>query len=138
MKDQIQPSFKAPAIDALLSTIFGKDRTSTISEGKCVSCDSTGNIATSFHDDISRKEYAISGLCQPCQDDVFGGSDDEPYDEDDDCNYETGGPYDEDEDSYSDAEADADTLASAGMGTDEDYGYREDFGYFGEMGMMED
>jgi len=27
------------------------------------------------------------------------------------------------EDSYSDAEADADTLASAGWGTDEDYGY---------------
>lgn len=26
------------------------------------------------------------------------------------------------EDNYSDAEADADTLASAGMGTDEDYG----------------
>jgi hypothetical protein len=114
----MKPTNKAPAIDAMLSSIFGVDRTATISEGKCVSCDSTGNIATSFHDDISRKEYAISGLCQSCQDDVFGGSDDE----DDDCNYETGGPYDEDEDSYSDAEADADTLASAGMGTDEDYG----------------
>lgn len=33
--------------------------------------------------------------------------------------------FDEDfpEDNLSDAEADADTLASAGMGTDEDYGY---------------
>lgn len=31
--------------------------------------------------------------------------------------------YDEPEDNYSDVEADADTLASAGMGTDEDYGY---------------
>jgi hypothetical protein len=27
------------------------------------------------------------------------------------------------EDNYTDVEADADTLASAGMGTDEDYGY---------------
>lgn len=34
-------------------------------------------------------------------------------------------PYDdyEDDDGYTDAEADADTLASAGWGTDEDYGY---------------
>lgn len=31
--------------------------------------------------------------------------------------------FEEFEDSYTDAEADADTLASAGMGTDEDYGY---------------
>jgi hypothetical protein len=30
---------------------------------------------------------------------------------------------DEPEDNMTDAEADADTLASAGMGTDEDYGY---------------
>ena len=108
----MKPTNKAPAIDAMLSSIFGVDRTATISEGKCVSCDSTGNIATSFHDDISRKEYAISGLCQSCQDDVFGGSDDEDDGFDDDWP----------EDSYSDAEADADTLASAGMGTDEDYG----------------
>jgi hypothetical protein len=108
----MEPTNKAPAIDAMLSSIFGVDRTSTISEGKCVSCDSTGNIATSFCDDISRKEYAISGLCQSCQDDVFGGDDDEP------------------EDPYSDAEADADTLASAGMGTDEDYGYSGDLDHF--------
>lgn len=31
--------------------------------------------------------------------------------------------YEDFEDSYSDVEADADTLASAGWGTDEDYGY---------------
>ena len=32
----------------------------------------------------------------------------------------------------SDAEADADTLASAGMGTDEDYGYYGEYGPFGD------
>ncbi len=32
------------------------------------------------------------------------------------------GPDDMDDDGMTDAEADADTLASAGMGTDEDYG----------------
>jgi hypothetical protein len=37
------------------------------------------------------------------------------------------GPFmDEWEDTWSDVEADADTLASAGMGTDEDYGW---YGY---------
>ena len=28
-----------------------------------------------FRDELSRKEYEISGLCQKCQDDVYGGSD---------------------------------------------------------------
>jgi len=39
---------------------------------------------------------------------------------------------DESEDNWTDAEADADTLASAGWGTDEDYGY-----YGGEDAAME-
>lgn len=33
------------------------------------------------------------------------------------------GDADDDDDGYTDVEADADTLASAGYGTDEDYGY---------------
>ena len=103
----MKPTNKAPAIDALLSGLFGVDRTSTISDGNCVACDSTGNNATSFRDDISKKEYSISGMCQSCQDDIFGVSDDEPDDE----------PYE-----MTDVEADADTLSSAGWGTDEDYG----------------
>jgi len=101
----MEPTNKSNAINSMLSSVFGVDRVKTISEGYCASCDNTGIIATSFRDDVSRKEYAISGLCQSCQDDVFGVSDDEP------------------EDPYTDAEADADTLASAGWGTDEDYGY---------------
>lgn len=28
--------------------------------------------ASTFRDDLSRKEYTISGLCQECQDDIFG------------------------------------------------------------------
>ena len=120
MENKIQPSYKAPEMDSALSSIFGVDRVKTISDGECVTCDATGIIATSFDDDISRKEYSISALCQSCQNDVFGVSDDEP---------------DEDWD-------DEQALASAGFGMDESYNdggaYREDFGYFGEMGMMED
>lgn len=28
---------------------------------------------SSFRDDLSRKEFGISGFCQKCQDDTFGG-----------------------------------------------------------------
>ena len=111
MKDQIQPSFKAPAIDALLSEIVfnGKDRVTCIQEGICITCDDAHGIkATSFRDDISRKEYSISAMCQSCQDDVFGVSDDEPED-------------DEGVDPWDNQWADDDALGSAGMGTDEYY-----------------
>ena len=121
MKDEIQPSFKAPQIDALLSEIIfnGKDRVTVIKEGKCITCDEARDLkATSFRDDISKKEYSISGMCQSCQDDVFGVSDDEP---------------DEPED-YEDDEA---AFTSAGMGMDESYYPQEDFGYFGEAGLWD-
>ena len=109
----MEPTNKSNPIESMLSSIFGVDRVKTISEGYCVSCDTENIIATSFTDDLSRKEYAISGLCQSCQDDVFGVSDDEPDDDE----------WPDDEPSeMSDVEADADTLSSAGWGTDEDYG----------------
>ena len=104
---------KSNEIDAMLTSVFGVDRVKTISGGTCVSCDAEGIIATSFRDDISRKEYSISGLCQSCQDDVFGVSDE-----------------DEDEyDGYGEEEpredfgwaGDEDAFTSAGWGTDESY-----------------
>ena len=105
MKDnKIQPSHKAPQMESALSDIFGVDRVETIAGGDCISCDEARDLkATSFRDDVSRKEYAISGMCQSCQDDVFGHEDEEPVD-----------PWD---DHY----ADDDALGSAGMGTDEYY-----------------
>ena len=112
----MKPTNKSNPIEAMLTSVFGVDRVKTITESFCVSCDSKDNNAASFRDDLSRKEYAISGMCQSCQDDIFGVSDDdEPDDE----------PYE-----MSDVEADADTLASAGMGTDEDYGYSGDLDHF--------
>jgi len=78
MENTIQPSFKAPSIDAMLTSVFGVDRVKTISGGTCVSCDAEDIIASSFDDDLSRKEYSISGMCQSCQNDIFGEEDDEP------------------------------------------------------------
>lgn len=38
-------------------------------EGICVSC---GEPATEFRVEWNRREWAISGLCQVCQDSIFG------------------------------------------------------------------
>ena len=122
MKDKITPSWKSDTMNGeldLLSQIIwnGKDRRTCIEEGICLTCDDAKGIkATSFRDDISRKEYAISAMCQSCQDDVFGhGEPDEPY-EDEDCDE---GIHSEqfDRDGWDDEAA----LGSAGMGTDEYY-----------------
>lgn len=64
-----EPSEKSPQMEEMLNRTFG--RTDAITNDRCV-MDSTHN-ATEFRDDLSRKEYTISGLCQECQDAVFGG-----------------------------------------------------------------
>lgn len=40
-------------------------------------CAICSNAASEFKDDLSRREYRISGLCQACQDSVFGSDDGE-------------------------------------------------------------
>jgi hypothetical protein len=60
---------KAKEIDEVITSFTGKDRINTIENNKCISC---GKNATKFRDALSQKEYTISGLCQECQDDVFG------------------------------------------------------------------
>ena len=40
-------------------------------EGVCPFCGRKINMAE-LRDDASRKEYDLSGLCQECQDEVFG------------------------------------------------------------------
>ena len=48
-------------------------RSTAMANQQCVVC---GGGAMEFKDDISAKEYTISGLCQECQDEAFA-----PYDE---------------------------------------------------------
>ena len=61
---------KSPEKEEFLEQAFG--RTSALQSSICVrppiGC---GGPATEFKDDLSREEYAISGLCQACQDSVF-------------------------------------------------------------------
>lgn len=40
-------------------------------QNKCPFC-TTDISMDDFKDDLSRKEYSISGLCQKCQDEMFG------------------------------------------------------------------
>jgi hypothetical protein len=64
-------AWKAPAVEDLLERVAG--RTSAIEEDRCVNPPiGCGGPAVEFRDELSRKEYGISGLCGPCQDTVFG------------------------------------------------------------------
>lgn len=67
----MKPTNKATAIANLLESIAG--RTTAIEGDRClrtpIGC---GEPATKFRDELSVREYRISGLCQKCQDKVFG------------------------------------------------------------------
>jgi hypothetical protein len=67
-----KPSSKSPEMEESLTNLFGFDRREAINKDKCIpppyGC---GEIAAEFKDEISRKEYSISGLCQKCQDETF-------------------------------------------------------------------
>lgn len=68
------PTDKAPPIDAFIQKVTGKDRRQTIAEASCMTCN---GAADQFRDELSRREYAISGMCQECQDGVFGAGEEE-------------------------------------------------------------
>lgn len=65
---------KSEGMENLLENVaqvaFGRSRAASRKNSTCVIC---GGDATEFRDELSRKEYGISGMCQKCQDDVFGG-----------------------------------------------------------------
>lgn len=47
-----------------------KKEVELIEQGKCPACKKEIK-RSEFQDDLSRKEYKISGLCQRCQDNIF-------------------------------------------------------------------
>lgn len=64
-----QPTNKSPQINQFLSSITGKDRVQTITEDRCTTCNDPD---MNFRTNLDRKEYTISGMCQKCQDAIFG------------------------------------------------------------------
>lgn len=67
------PSKKSPEIervaDDISNKLFGRARTESIKSDICTAC---GKEATNFRNEVSKREYTISGLCQQCQDEIFG------------------------------------------------------------------
>jgi len=57
------------AKEAMSLNLFGRSRLIAIAGKGCVKC---GGPAVDFRDEISHKEYGISGFCQECQDEIFG------------------------------------------------------------------
>lgn len=57
--------------DILRKVGFSKEVDLT-EQNKCPLCKEPINEDL-FRDDLSRKEFKISGLCQKCQDETFGG-----------------------------------------------------------------
>lgn len=68
----MKPTNKSPEINEFLESLFG--RSTAIKRNRCIpqpiGC---GNMVGEFRDELSRTEYRISGLCQNCQDKIFGG-----------------------------------------------------------------
>jgi len=66
-----EPSEKSLEMEAMIDAMnpFGRSRVDSIRGNICSWC---GKPATEFRDDLSRKEYTISGFCQECQDKTFG------------------------------------------------------------------
>jgi hypothetical protein len=64
----MKATWKAKRIDDLLTAFTGNDRATSVVENTCAVCN---GVADSFVDDLSKREYKISGMCQKCQDAVF-------------------------------------------------------------------
>lgn len=65
-----KPSEKSKGMSAFLDQMV--PRTESIQNNVCVFCKEPSFY---FDDELSAKEYLISGLCQFCQNEVFGEKD---------------------------------------------------------------
>lgn len=65
-----EPSQKNPQITEFLERFSG--RSTAIEGNRCVNPPiGCGGPAVEFRDELSAKEYTISGLCQNCQNEIF-------------------------------------------------------------------
>ena len=60
-------------VEKLAWDTYGRSTRECIFMKQCVKC---GEDASSFTDEVSEAEFNISGFCQVCQDNIFGGSKD--------------------------------------------------------------
>lgn len=69
-----KPAWKTPEMNAMLEHLFKYPRIESIEADTCSNC---GELAVEFTDELSRREFTISGLCQKCQDEVFAPPDED-------------------------------------------------------------
>ena len=69
MKESKKSEGMEKVLEDFSKLTFGRSRKTSIQNDTCVSC---GEDANEFRDAISKKEFSISGLCQKCQDKIFG------------------------------------------------------------------
>lgn len=67
----MEPTEKNPKIDEFLKSGLGIDRMRAVRSNYCALCGSDV-LAGSLIDEESRREFRISGMCQECQDEMFG------------------------------------------------------------------
>lgn len=61
---------RSKQMEKVLDNVFPVER-GRVKVGICPLCPNAIHMED-FRDELSRKEYKISGLCQKCQDEVFG------------------------------------------------------------------
>tara|TARA_R110000824_G_scaffold21732_4_gene80754 strand:- start:513 stop:749 length:237 start_codon:yes stop_codon:yes gene_type:complete len=69
-KYNLTATLKHPEIEQMLTNLTGVSRVGAVAESSCVTCE---NTVGDFKDELSEKEYTISGMCQECQDSVYAG-----------------------------------------------------------------
>ena len=68
----MEPTQKSGEIDQFITKATGIQRRESIKKEVCSICHKKVDLEIDFRDRISLKEYSISGMCQECQDKVFG------------------------------------------------------------------
>lgn len=68
----MEPQHKSFKINEAINMLFGIDREKSIQNNKCVFCGKIVDPDTEFKDELSRKEFTISGICDTCQRKTFG------------------------------------------------------------------
>lgn len=71
-QDPFEASPRPAPIEELLTSITGRNRVECINTLTCATCGGDC-LKHAFRDPLSWKEFQISGMCQKCQDSVFGG-----------------------------------------------------------------
>ena len=64
----VKPMERHPELEAFLEALNGISPKQAVQTGICAVCKEEAN---EFTDALSVAEYAISGLCQRCQDEIF-------------------------------------------------------------------